>query len=244
MIVLLIYKRPQPEYRQGIRRRQQMELRRGDGPINHDFPEVPDIQIDWVSQEQALHSVAVTVNRVEDGRHPHNQLGHNTPEILHVPKEHKQRRQNQPNSQVEHNQTCHWINQQQEFPSEGDAVYGHKGKENQQRQPKIDQRGHILRKQEQILRHIYLGKDPRVPNQGSHPQIGRVSKIGKHQLSCKQVHHVVIHVIPEEIIEHHPHDEQVHQRGNYAPRHTKDRSFILFREVPLYQFAEQELMLF
>lgn len=93
MVVLLVHVCADPQSRQRIPSRQQMELECGDSPVYHDLPEIPDEQIKGVQQECALHRVAVAVNGVEDGGHPHDELGQYAPQILHVPEEHEQRRE-------------------------------------------------------------------------------------------------------------------------------------------------------
>lgn len=243
MVVLLIHVCSHPKRSQRVRRRQQVELRRRDRPVYHDLPEVPDIQIERVEQEGALRRVAVAVYRVENGGQPHDQLGQDPPQILHIPEEHKQRRQDQSHPQIEHDHASYRVQQQEKPPCKRDPVHRHKGEENQQRQPEIDEGRHILRKQEQILRHIHLGKNSRVAHQRVHPQISRVRKVGKHQLSRKQIDRVVVHIIAEKVAEHQPHNQQVHQRGQDAPGHAQNRPLVLLGEVPLHQLAEQKLVL-
>ena len=244
MVVLLVHVRANPQSRQRIPCRQHVELDRGDGPVYHDFPEIPDKQIEWIQQERALHRVAVAVNGVEDGGHPHDELGQYAPQVLHIPEEHEQRGEDQPYPQVEHNQAPHRVHQQQKLPGKRDAVNGHKGEENQQRQSEINQRRYILRQQEQILRHVHLGKDPRVAHQGVHAQVCRVGKVGEHQLTGKKIHHIVVHVVSKEIAEHHPHNQQIHQRRQNAPGHAQNGPLVFFGEVTLHQLTEQKLVLF
>lgn len=244
MVVLLVHVRANSQSRQRVCSRQQVELERGDGPIYHNLPEIPDKQIEGIEQERALHCIAVAVNRIEDGGHPHDELGQYPPQVLHVPEEHEQRGEDQPHPQIEHNQTPHRIHQQQKLPGKRNAVNSHKGEENQQRQAEINQRRHVLGQQEQILRHVHFGKNPRVAHQRVHPQIGGVRKVGEHQLPRKQVHHIVVHIVSKEVAEHHPHNQQVHQRRQDAPGHAQDGPLVLLREISLHQLAEQELMLF
>ena len=112
----------------------------GDSPVYHDLPEIPDKQIEWVQQKRALHRVAVAVNGVEDGGHPHDELGQYAPQVLHVPKEHKQRGEDQSYPQVEHDETPHRVHQQEKLPGKRNTINRDKGEENQQRQSEINQR--------------------------------------------------------------------------------------------------------
>lgn len=87
-----------------------MKLRRGNGSIQHNFPEVPDIDIDWVKQEKISSNLWEGVNAVKNCGHIHKKQCKNVVEVLNIPKKYIQRRQNQPNSQVEDHQTDHWVN--------------------------------------------------------------------------------------------------------------------------------------
>ena len=42
-----------------------MELRRGDGTLDDDLPEIPGIEIDRVDQEEVLHRLTIVVNGIE-----------------------------------------------------------------------------------------------------------------------------------------------------------------------------------
>ncbi len=238
MVVLFVHVSPHRKGSQRIRRSQQMESQRRDRSINHDLPEIADIQIDRIRQKQELRRLAVGIYRIEDRGQPHQQLGQDPPQVLHVPEEHEQCRQNQPHSQIEHDHADYRIDQQQEFPGERNPIKGRKRKKDQQGQPEVDERRHILGKQKQILGNIHLGKDPCVPYQRGHPQIGGICEIRKHQLSGEQIDHIMVDIVAKQVAEHQPHNQQVHQRGQDAPRHPQDRPLIFFCEIPLHQLSE------
>ena len=147
MVVLFVHVSPHRKGSQRIRRRQQMESRRRDRPINHDLPEIADIQIDRVRQKQELGRFAVDINRVEDGGKPHQKLGQDSPQILHVPEEYKQCGQDQSHPQIKHDHAHHRIDQQKKLPGERNPIKGRKRKKDQQGQPEVDERRHILGKQ-------------------------------------------------------------------------------------------------
>ena len=165
MVVLLVHIRPDCKSPQRICSRQYVESQRRDCSVYHDLPEITDIQIDWIRQKQELRRLAVGIYRIEDRGQPHQQLGQDPPQVLHVPEEHEQCRQDQAHPQVEYDHAGHWIDQQQEFPGERNPIEGRKRKEDQERQPEVDKRGHILGKQKQVFGHIYFGEDSRVSNQ-------------------------------------------------------------------------------
>ena len=151
-----------------------MELEGRDRPVDHDLPEVSDIQIERVEQEQTLYRIAVAVDGVEDGGQPHDELGQDAPQILHVPEEHEQRGQDQPDPHIEHDHAHDGIQQKEELPGERYPVERREREKDQQRQPEVDEGGHVLREQEQVFGHVHLGEDPRVARQRVHAQVGGV----------------------------------------------------------------------
>ena len=165
MVIFFIHIGPNRKGPQRIRRRQQMKSGGRDCTINHNLSEIADIQIDRIRQKQELGRFAVDINRVEDGGKPHQKLGQDSPQILHVPEEYKQCGQDQSHPQVEYDHAGHWIDQQQEFPGERNPIKGRKRKEDQERQPEVDERGHILGKQKQILGNVHLGENSRISYQ-------------------------------------------------------------------------------
>ena len=90
MVVLFVHVSSHHKSPQRIRRRQQMKSGGRDCTINHNLSEIPDIQIDRIRQKQELGRFAVDVYCVEDGGKPHQQLGQDSPQILHIPEEHEQ----------------------------------------------------------------------------------------------------------------------------------------------------------
>ena len=117
-----------------------MELERGDVPIQHDLSEIADIEVQGVEQKQIPHHLTVTVNGVEDGGHPHDELGQNTPEVLHVSEKDKQRRQDQADAQVEYDQAHSGVEQEQKFPGERNPIDSCKSEKHQKCQPEVDKR--------------------------------------------------------------------------------------------------------
>ena len=139
MVVLFIHVSPHRKSCQRVYRSQQMKSQRRDRPVYHDLPEITDIQIDWIRQKQELCRFAVGVYRIEDRGQPHQKLGQDSPQILHVPEKYKQCGQDQSHPQVEYDHADHRIDQQEKFPCERNPIKGRKRKEDQQRQPEVDE---------------------------------------------------------------------------------------------------------
>lgn len=207
MVIAFVHIAPHRQHRQRIECRQQMELRCWDNAVDDDLSEIPDIEIDGVDQKQTLYPIGKGIDGIEDGRHPHDELGQNAPQVLHIAEKDEQRRQDQPHAQIEDHQTHDGIEQQNELPRERDTIQCRKSEEDQQRQPKVDKGGHVLRQQEQVLRHIHLGKYTGVAHKGVHAKVGGIGKVGEHQLTGKQVNHIVVHVVAKKVAEYQPHDE-------------------------------------
>lgn len=212
MVVFLIHKGAEGKGSHRVEQHQQMESHRGQRRVDDDLPEVPDIKIQGIHQEQPLDRLTVPVNGVKDGRYPHDQLGHHTPQVLHIPEEDKQRGKDEPQSQVKDNEAQDRVYQEQKPPCEGHPVDGYKEEIKHQRQSKIDKRRNVLGKEEQVFGNIDLCKNVCVTHQRGHPQIGGIGEVGKHQLAGKEVDDIVLHVVSEEIVEHHPHDQKIQQR--------------------------------
>jgi len=168
VVVLFVHPKPDAKYDQHIGSHKQVKPDRRDGGLDDDFAEVADKQVYWVEQEQVLYHGAVPVDAVKDGGHIHQQLGEHRPQVLDVPEEDEQRRQDQPHTDIEQHQTANGIEQQNEFPSERDSVQRAEQEEYAQGKPEVDQSLHVLRKQKQVLGHVHLGEDARVAHEGGH----------------------------------------------------------------------------
>ena len=116
-----------------------METRLRDIVFNYNLAEIADEQVDRVQEEEALHFVAVPVDGVEDGGHVHQQLGEDRPQILNVPEEDKQGRQDQAHADVEQHQTGDGVQKADQLPGEGDVVQNAEDEEHTQSQAEIDE---------------------------------------------------------------------------------------------------------
>lgn len=162
MVLFLVYPGSKPECDQGVAQSEQMELRGGNGPLQHDFSEVADIDIDRIQQEQLLPELRKAVDAVKNRGHIHEQQGKNAVQVLDVPEKYVQCRQEQPDPQVEEHQTDHWVDQQNKFPCDGNSVNDHEEGVDQQRNTEIDEGRDVFGEQEQVFGHIYLGENLRV----------------------------------------------------------------------------------
>ena len=242
-VVLLIHPAAQTQHRRSVEQHQQMEPHGGDGGIDDDLAEVADEQIDGVGQKQALHRVAVMVDGVENGGHIHQQLGEDAPQILDIPEEHEQRRQDQPHAYVEQRQTKDGVEQQDKAPGEDDAVQHAEQEKDAQRQGKVDQRLDVFGEQEQVFRHVDLGENGGVACQRGHALTGGFVEVGKHQVAAEQVGGIVLHAPAKELGEHQTHHQQHQQRRQHAPRHAQHGAFIFLLEVALHQLFKKKAVL-
>ena len=113
--------------------------------------------------------------------------------------------------------------------------------EHAQVQPKIDEGGYIFGQQEQILWHIYLGKDVRVCHQGVHAAVGGLPVVGEHQVAAEQVDGVMGGVPAEKLGKYQTHHQQIQQRRQYAPVHAQNGALVFLLEVPFDQLGKKKL---
>ena len=122
----------------------------GNSGVNDNLSEIADKEINRIEQKQALRGVTVVVDCVEDGRHIHQELSKDRPEVLNITEEDEQCRENQANANVEQHQTSDWIQQADELPCEGDIIQNTEQDEHTQGQPEVDESLDILREQKQM----------------------------------------------------------------------------------------------
>lgn len=144
----------------------------------------------------------------------------NTPEILNVTEEHEQRRQDQPDPNIEERQTGDWVQEEDELPGERDVVQDAEQDEHAQGQSEIDECLHVLREQEEVLRHVDFGKDPGVSQQTGHSLVRRFPKVREHKVPAEEVGGIMRDIPPEKLCEYKPHHQQRQQRGQHAPGHA------------------------
>ena len=180
MVVLLIHPAPDPQHNGHVRRHEQVEPEGGHRGLDNDLAEIADEQVDRVQEEEALHFVAVPVDGVEDGGHVHQQLGEDRPQILNVPEEDKQGRQDQAHADVEQHQTGDGVQKADQLPGEGDVVQNAEDEEHTQSQAEIDEG---LKKQ--IFRNIDLRKDRSVSHERRHSLGRRFIEVAEHQVSAE-----------------------------------------------------------
>ena len=212
MVVLLIHPAAQAKHQRHIKGHQQMEPQAGYCGLKDNLPEIADKEVHRVQQEGILNQRAVVVNGIEDGRHVHQQLGEHTPEILNIPEEHIQGRQNQSQADVEAGQAADGIEQQDPPPGKGDPVQNAKQHEHAQGQPKVDEALNIFGKQEQILGHIHLGENAGIGQQAGHTLACGFIEKGEDQVSTEQVNGVVLHIPTKKLSKHQLHHQQRKQR--------------------------------
>lgn len=244
MVLLLVDQAAHRQRRQRIKQQQQMELHGRNRAVQHDRAHVLDRAVHRIAEEQPLDRRGIAIHRVEDGGHVHQQHGEHVIQILNVPEEHEQRREDEAHADVEEHETQDRIEDRDKFPGEGHPVDRRKQEEHQQRQAEVDHRRDVLGQQEDVLGHVDLGEDVLVGHQGVHAAGGRLAVIAEHQVAREQIRRVMLHVAAEKLREHQPHHQQRQQRGQNAPSHAQHRTLVLLLEVALDQFLEEELVLF
>lgn len=126
---------------------------------------------------------------------------------MDVPKKHKERGKNQPDTDVEQYQAADGIQKQHKFPGEEDMIQNTKYKEYAKRQPKIDKSLDIFGKQKQIFWHIDFCEDTGVSHKGLHTLSCRFAEIGEDQVPTKKVSGVVWCISSEKLGENQTHDQ-------------------------------------
>lgn len=244
MVVLLIHPAAQAKHQRHIKGHQQMEPKGGYSSLNDDLSEVADKKVHRVQKEGILNQWAVAVNGVENGRHIHQQLGEYAPKILNVPEEHIQRRQDQPHADVEADQKANGIEQQNPPPGKGYSVQNAEQHEHAQSQPKVDEALDIFGEQEQILGHIYFGKNPGIVQKRTHALACGFIEKGEDQVSTEQVNGVMFHISTKELGKYQTHHQQRKQRRQNTPGHPQHRALVFLFEISLHQFLKKELVAF
>ena len=180
--------------------------------LQYDHPYILDGTVDRVQQEDSLYPGRIPVHSVENRGHIHEKQRKHVIEILRVPEKHEHRGQNHADSQVEHGQHDDRVKDPQHAGPEGDVIQRRKYKENDQRQPEIDDGGDVLAEQEHVFRYIDLSKDLRVRHQRLHAAVGRLLVIGKDQVPGKQISRIVLHVPSKKARKNKAHDQEREQR--------------------------------
>ena len=242
VVVLLVYPAADPEEQQRLKGHQEMVLRRGNGPVDHDQAEIADEEIDRVRQKSALDCGAVIVHGIEDRGHVHDELSGNAPEILHVPEEDIQRREDHAHAEIEEQKKDDRVNEHNQPPREGDMVQNAEEKEHDQGQAEVDEALDVFGHQEQILRHIDLRKDGGVAQKRGHALVRGFAEEGEDQVAAEQIGRVMRGAAPEKLGEHQAHDQQHQQRRQDAPGHAQHRALIFGFEVAFDQLLKEELV--
>ena len=199
MVVLLIHPAPDPQHNGHVRRHEQVEPEGGHRGLDDDLAEIADEQVDRVQEEEALGRVAVPVDGVEDGGHVHQQLGEDRPQVLNVPEEDKQGRQDQAHADVEQHQTGDGVQKADQLPGEGDVVQDTEDEEHTQGQTEVDEGLYVFGEQEQVFGDVDLGVDPGVAHEGGHALPGRLVEVGEDQVAAEQIGGVVGRAASEEL---------------------------------------------
>ena len=202
------------------------------------------MKVNGVEEEEVPRHRRKGVNGIKDGGHIHQKLREHRPEVLHIPEKDEQRREDQPYSDIKQEQRQDRHEQQRKLPRERDAVDDTEHEEHDEHQPEIDERLHVFGKQKQILRYIHFCENGRVPHERGHALAGGLAEIRKDQVAAEQIGGVVLHIAPEELGKHNPHDKQLQKRRKNAPRHAQHGALVFFLEVPLDELFEEELKAF
>ena len=139
MVFLLINPAPHAECNQCVAGGKEVEPHRWNNPFNYDFSEITNIQINRVQQEKIAPYLRERIDAIENSRHIHKQKRKNAIQILNIPEKHVKRRQDQPDAEIEKDQTAYRIQQQNEFPCHRNSIDNYKQEINYKRNAKVDQ---------------------------------------------------------------------------------------------------------
>lgn len=184
------------------------------------------------------------INRVENCRHVQQKLGQHGPQILHVSKEHVQRRKEKSHAEVEHQQHDDWVKKRKELPCKCDAVNRAEQEKHQKRQGKVDQRLRVFRQKKQIFGDVDLGKDRRVADQRHQSLGGRLAEKAEDNGTAEEIGGIVRDRAAEEVAEDDAHDQQCHQRVQNTPGCAEKAALILSVKVSLDQLFKQKAVFF
>ena len=168
VVVLLVHPVAYAHHQQRVEQHQPMEPQRWNHKLYNYLAEVGDEKIHRIEKKGVLYNLGIGVQRIEDGRHIHQQLGEDAPKVLNIPEEHEQRREDKPKSDIEADQQPDGVKQKEPAPCKDDAVKNAEQHEHAQRQTKVDKTLYVFGKEEQILGYIHLGKDTGVVHKGAH----------------------------------------------------------------------------
>lgn len=128
--------------------------------------------------------------------------------------------------------------------AESDIIKEREQEKHAQHQPEIDQHGHILGKQEQILGHIDLGEDFCIGHEGAHAPLGGFPEKGHDDVAGKQVGGKMRGISAKQLGKHQLHHQQGKKWRQNAPPHPQNRALIFLLEIPFDQFLKEELVFF
>ena len=186
MVILLVHPAAKAKGDERLRRHQQVIVPGEQGGVDDDHAEVLDDEVHRVCQEDALHLRAEVVHGIEDCGHVHQKLREDAPEVLHVPEEDKQGRQDQPEAEVQEYKAADRVQQQDKAPAKRDMVERAEHKEYAQREAEVDEALDVLGKEEEILRDVDLGEDAGVACQGGHALVGGLAEEREHQVPAEE----------------------------------------------------------
>ena len=189
-----------------VRRHEQVEPDCGDGGFDDYFSEIADEEVDRIEKEEVADHGTVVVYGVEDGGHVHQQLGEHWPKVLDIPKKDEEGGEDEAHPDVKQDQAADGVDQQDEFPGEGDIVQDAEHEEHAEGQAEIDEGLDILGEQEKVFWDVDLGEDAGVAHEGLHALAGGFAEAGKNKVSAKEVGGVVRGVSAEELGENQAHN--------------------------------------
>ena len=90
MVILFVEPQTDSQRYKRIKQTQKMILKRRDIPIQYDDPEIMNIDIDRIAQEDPLNISLERINLIENGTHVIEQDQENIIKISYIPEKHKQ----------------------------------------------------------------------------------------------------------------------------------------------------------
>ena len=159
MVLLFVNQAADHDRRKRITHQQNVQLHIRNDAVDGHRTHILNRTVHRIEQEDALNFRWIAIQRVENRRSVMQQRQEYVIQVLGIPEKYLHCRKNQPHADAQHHQTGNRVQERNEMPAKPDAVQRSKQKEDQQRQPQIDECRYVFGEQEDIFGYIDLRKN-------------------------------------------------------------------------------------